>query len=312
MFETLIVQPLFNLLVLIYALLPGHNFGMAIVLFTILISLLMLPLLRKQLHHAQAIKKLQPEIKKIKKATKGDRQKESAMMMELYKERQISPFGSLGIIIVRLIVLIGLYSGLSKVVKNPEALLDSAYSFVASLPWMKELAADPSLFDATFLGFIDLTRPALQNGVLYLPAMLLVIGSAIAQYFQSKQLMPVDKDARKLRDILKDAGDGKQADQAEINAAIGRSTKYLIPIMILLFTVGIASALSLYWFVGGVVAYIQQSKILKQDEDELEEVADKPDKKKVIEGEVIEKKPPAGQRTKKATPKKKSKKRRKR
>ncbi len=90
MFTTIFVQPIFNLLVLIYALIPGHNFGLAIILFTILVRLLMWPLVKKQLHHARAIRRLQPELKKIKKAAKGDRQKESQLTMELYKERQIN------------------------------------------------------------------------------------------------------------------------------------------------------------------------------------------------------------------------------
>src|SRR5687768_10596742 len=108
MFNDLIVQPIFNLLVLIYALLPGHNFGLALILFTIVIRLLLWPLVKKQLHHAKAMRKLQPELKKIKKQTKGDRQKESMMMMELYKERGINPFGTIPILIVQFIVLIGL------------------------------------------------------------------------------------------------------------------------------------------------------------------------------------------------------------
>ncbi|MDB5186360.1 MAG: putative 60 kDa inner rane insertion protein, partial [Candidatus Saccharibacteria bacterium] len=60
MFDTLIVEPLFNLLVIIYALIPGHNFGLAIIIFTILVRLLMWPLVKKQLHHAKEMRKLQP------------------------------------------------------------------------------------------------------------------------------------------------------------------------------------------------------------------------------------------------------------
>jgi YidC/Oxa1 family membrane protein insertase len=74
MFTTLIVQPIFNLLVLIYALLPGHNFGFALIIFTVIIRLLLWPLVKKQLHQARAMRELQPEIKKIKQATMGDRQ----------------------------------------------------------------------------------------------------------------------------------------------------------------------------------------------------------------------------------------------
>jgi YidC/Oxa1 family membrane protein insertase len=99
-FNTLIGQPIFNLLIVILALIPGHNFGIAIIIFTVIVRMALYPLLKKQLHNAMAMKKLQPEMRKIKKATKGDRQKESAMMMELYKERGVNPFSSIGLLLV--------------------------------------------------------------------------------------------------------------------------------------------------------------------------------------------------------------------
>lgn len=290
MFEVLIVKPIFNLLVLIYALLPGHNFGLALVIFTIVVRLLMWPLVKKQLHHAKAMRDLQPEIKRIKKATKGNRQQESLMLMQLYKEREISPFSSFGILIVQLIILIGLYQGLQRVIADPKAIIANSYSWVSNLSWMKELAGDIGRFDQTFLGAVDLTRSALgQDGGIYWPAMLLVAGSAVTQYYQSKQLMPSSKDTRSLRTILRDASSGKQADQAEVQAATGRSMRIFIPALIFIFTVGLASALALYWFVGGLVAYLQQARVLKQDETELEAIADKTTKKDIIEGEVIKK-----------------------
>ena len=302
MFQTLIVQPIFNLLVFIYALLPGHNFGLALIIFTIIIRMLMWPLIRKQLHHVKAMRKLQPELKRIKKESKGDKQMESKMVMELYKEREVSPFGSLGVLAIQLVILLGLYSGLQKVIKDPQAVLDFAYSFIRDLTWLRTLAENIGQFDATLLGFIDLTKAAVGGNGIYWPAMFLVAGSAVTQYFQSAQLMPTDKDARSLRQIMKEAGTGKQADQSEVNAAIGRSTKYFIPIMIFVFTVNLPSALGLYWFVSGLVAFLQQAYILKQDTEEMEAIADKPDRvvpKKttghqpskitILEGEVIEK-----------------------
>jgi YidC/Oxa1 family membrane protein insertase len=297
MFNALIVKPIFNLLTLIYALLPGHNFGLAIIIFTVIVRFLMWPLVKKQLHQARAMRKLQPELKRIKAAAKGDKQKESAMLMELYKERGVNPFGSLGSLVIQFIILIGLYSGLRKVVDDPDALVTFAYNWVQDLNWLKVLAADIGKFDASLLGIVDLRRVALHEGVIYWPAMLLVIGSAATQYLTSKQLLPSDKDSRSLRTILKQAGSGKQAEQSEVNAAVGRSTQYLIPVMILLFTIGLPSALSLYWFVGGLVAYLQQRSVLNQDEQELEAMADSATttgdtgktKVKIIEGEIVEK-----------------------
>lgn len=292
MFELLIVKPIFNLLVFIYALLPGHNFGLSLVIFTVVIRLLMWPIVKKQLHHTKAMRALQPEIKRIKQASKGNRQQESMLLMALYKEREINPFGSIGILIVQLIILIGLYSGLRRVVDNPQAIIDYSYGWLNSFGWLKELAVDIGKFDESLLGVVDLTRSALnEGGGIYWPAMTLVAGSAVTQYYQSKQLMPQDSKSRSLRQILREANSGKKADQSEVQAATGRSMRYFIPIMIFVFTVGLASALALYWFVGGLVAFIQQSKVLKQDETEMEAIADASERKNVIEGEVIQKKP---------------------
>lgn len=295
MFTSLIVKPIFNLLVLIYAILPGHNFGLALIIFTIIVRLLLWPLLKKQLHQAKAMKQLQPEIKRVKKEAKGNKTKESQMLMELYKERGINPFATFPTLILQLVVLIGLYSGLRKVIVDPHAIISFAYPSLQHLPWMKTLSHNIHLFDETLFGVVNLSRAALAKGSsVYWPAMFLVIGSAVAQFYQSKQLLPQDQNQRKLRDILKSAGDGEQADQSEINAAVGRSTRYFLPGMIFLFTVSLASALSLYWFVGGVVAYIQQSIVLREDESEMEQIADtqpKKDVSKIPEAEVVKTKP---------------------
>lgn len=287
MFDTLIVQPIFNLLVLITAIIPGHNFGLAIIVFTVLVRFAMWPFVKKQLHHASAMRKMQPEIKRIKKEAAGDRQKESAMLMELYKEKGISPFGSIGTLIIQFVVLLGLYFALRKMVNDPQALISFTYTPLHSLPWLKDLISGATTFDETLFGVIDLTRPAVGNLGFYLPAFLLVLGSAFAQYKQSVQLMPKSKDSRTLRQIMKDASTGKETDQAEVSAAVMRSTRFLIPGMILLFTVSLPAALSLYWMTGGIVAIIQQTRILRQDEEEMEAIADEPTKKQVIEGEVV-------------------------
>ena len=291
MFTTLIVQPIFNLLVLVYALLPGHNFGLALIIFTIIIRLLLWPLLRKQLHQTKMMRALQPEMKKIKAATKGNKVKEQQMTMELYKERGINPLGTFPILIVQVIVLIGLYSGLRRVIANPHNLVTFAYPALQHLSWIEKLSHNIHLFDNTLFGTVNLSRSALNPGHgVYWPAMLIVLGSAVAQYYQSKQLMPTEKDQRSLRAILKDAGNGQQADQAEVNAAVGRMTRYLIPISIFIFTVNLPSALSLYWLTGGIVAFVQQTIVLRTDEGELENLADQPTTKDVAsipEAEVV-------------------------
>ncbi len=118
-FETLIVRPVFNFLELIYAVIPGHDLGIAIIIFTVLVRLALWPLVRKQLHHAKAMRKLQPELKKVKKAAAGDRKEESRLQMELYKERGIKPFSSIGTLIIQIPIFIALYQVILKITNNP-------------------------------------------------------------------------------------------------------------------------------------------------------------------------------------------------
>ncbi|HSH55408.1 MAG TPA: membrane protein insertase YidC [Candidatus Limnocylindrales bacterium] len=289
MFQTLIVQPIFNLLVLILALVPGHNFGLAIIIFTIIIRLLLWPLVKKQLHQAKLMRKIQPELKQISKEAKGDRQKQALLQMELYKERGISPFQSIGVVLLQLPILIGLYIGLQKVTKDPHELVNFAYGPLRDLPWIQQLSDNIRMFDSTLFGLVDLHRAAIGNGKLYIPALIIVVLSAIVQYYQAKQLAPHDPEARSLRAILKDAGNGKQADQSEVNSAVSRFTLILLPAMVFLFTIGIASALSLYILVGSLVAFIQQSFVLREDAEEMRELS-KPSAKDtaaIPEAEVV-------------------------
>jgi YidC/Oxa1 family membrane protein insertase len=290
MFDNLIVQPIFNLLVLIAAVIPGHNFGLAIILFTILIRLLMWPLVKKQLHHAKAIRQLQPEIKKIKQAAKGDRQKQSQLTMELYKERQINPFASIGVILVQIPILLGLFFAVRKIVDKPQEIINFSYSFIRDLGWIQSLSQDIHRFDETLFGVMDLTRSAVGDGGIYLPALMLVTGSAVAQYFQSKQLMPQSDDARSLRKILKEASGGKTADQQEVNAAVGRMTLYLIPGFVFLFSLSFPAALPLYWFVSSSVAFLQQRSVLKSDVTEAEALVENTSTETAVERKAKAKK----------------------
>lgn len=296
MFTTLIVQPIFNLLVLIYSILPGHNFGFALILFTIVVRLLLWPLVKKQLHQTKAMRALQPEIVKIKKATKGNRQKESTMLMELYKERGINPIGTFPTLIVQLIVLIGLYSGLRKVIADPHSLVSFAYPALQhNLSWLEQLSHNINLFDNTLFGVINLKRAAFGPHGFYFGAFIIVLGSAIAQFYQAKQLLPEAKDKRGLRAILKEAGQGKQADQTEVNAAVSRGTIFLLPAVVLFFTITLPAALSLYWLAGGIVAFIQQSIVLRKDETEMEAIADEPSRNlaAIPEAEIVNEAPKA-------------------
>ncbi len=214
------------------------------------------------------------------------------MLMELYKEKGINPVGTLPTLVIQLVVLIGLYSGLRKIIDDPHSLITFSYPAIQHMGWMQHLADNIHAFDDTLFGWVDLSRAAVTKGMpFYFPAFIIVVGSAMAQFFQGRQLLPTGKDQKGLRDILKQANSGKPADQSEVNAAVGRSTMYLLPVMIFFFTISLASALSLYWLTTGIVAYIQQAIILGKDEEEMEDIADKPSKRdlsQIPEAQIVE------------------------
>ena len=282
-YRVVIERPIFNLLEVIYGLIPGHDLGLSIILFTALIRFLMWPLVKKQLNHSQKMKKLAPELKKIKKQAAGDRQQEARLQMEFYKEHEIKPFSTIGTLIVQVPVFIGLYQSVIKLIHDPNILQTNAYSWVKNLPWIQDLAKNPHDFHTTFLGVVDLSHKGIVPGQnLYLPALILAILAGAMQYIQSKHLLSDQKDSRKLSEILKAAASGEQADQTEMTAAVSKSMLIFMPIMTIIFSLNLPSALSLYFITSSAVGYLQQRKVFAADQEIMQKIADKPDNKKTL------------------------------
>lgn len=272
-FDILIVQPIFNLLLGLYAIIPGGDFGVAIIIFTILLRFALYPLVKKQLHQVKAMRKLQPELERIKKQTKGNKQLYAMQMMELYKKHEVSPFRSIGILLIQLPIFIALYHVIQILTMHRDQVAKFAYDFLESMPAVKHIIEHPEQFNETFLGFVDLTKSAFHQGNVDFFLITLAIVAAVTQFIMSKQTMPQSTSNRKLRDILADASAGKEADQSEINGIIMSKMVVVLPFFMLVVMLNLPGAIALYYAVSNIVATIQQHFILKQDEHELEEIA---------------------------------------
>jgi YidC/Oxa1 family membrane protein insertase len=303
MFETFIEKPVFNLLELIYAVIPGHDLGISIIVFTIVIRLLMWPLVKRQLHQSRLMRRLQPELKKVKKAAAGDRQKLARLQMELYKEHGVKPMATIGTLIIQVPIFIGLFFTIRKLINDPGSLQNFAYEPVRNLPFIKDLASGSASFDPSLLGIIDLHKAGISSEGLYIGAVIVVVLSAIVQYYQGKLLLPNNKDSKKLSQILREASEGKEADQADVSEAVSRLMTKFLPFMIFAFTLPLPSALALYFLVSAAVGYAQQAYVLNQDQEEMTQIANEPIKEEKPTSAVL--------RTKKKKTSKKSKKRRK-
>lgn len=249
MFNTLLVEPLFNLLAFIFAVIPGNDFGLAVIILTILVRLLLWPIVNKQLHSQKVMQKLTPAVAKIREQSKGDKQKESRLLMELYKEKGVNPLASFIPLLVQLPLFIALFVVLRDIIK-PGEIERLSYDFVKGLGAIKVIVQDNGTFHPTLFGLINLAES--KN----IP---LAAVAGLTQYFQSKQLTPQHPDPQ-------------QKTMFKVTTAV-------FPALTVAIAYTLPAALALYWATTSLVAIVQQQIVLGRDVEELEERADKKGKK---------------------------------
>ena len=129
--DVIVVRPIVNILFVIFNLV--HDFGLAIIIFTVLVKLLMWPLTKRQLNQTKLMRKLQPELTQIKKNCKGNKQLESLQTMDLYKRYNVKPFRSILTLLIQLPIFIAIFSAI-RVIATPlptDNLMNRAYEVVA-------------------------------------------------------------------------------------------------------------------------------------------------------------------------------------
>lgn len=302
LFDLILVQPIFNILIFIYGIIPGQDFGVALIIFTIFVRLLMWPLIKKQLHQTKVMRQIQPELVKIKAKAKGNRQLEATMAMELYKEKGVSPFSSIGTLLLQLPIFIALFAVVTHITGDHSNIAKFTYDFLEGIPGIQ--SAITGHLNDTLFG-IDLTQKALDGATTHWPLLIMAIIAAILQYFQSKMILPQPKEKKKLRDMLKEQADGKEVDQAEISAQMTSKMIWLFPILTFWVSTYLSGALVLYLLTTNAAAIVQQYLVLHKDEEELTKnnpkvsVKTKTRVQKAVEAEVVETKSKKGSSKKK-------------
>ena len=271
LFDVVIVQPIFNLLMGIYSLIP--DFGVSIVIFTIIVRFALWPLAKKQLHQAKAMRKMQPELKKLQAKYKNNKQAQSMAMLDLYKKYNIGPFRSIAVLLIQLPILIGVYRVVQIFVMHREELGKFTYDIMEQLPTVGNLVQHPDQFNQNFLGIMDLTKHAVSPQGMSIGLLMFAALAAVLQYLLSKQTAPQSDSGKRLRDVLAEAEQGKEADQAEVNAIVMRTMMKFMPIFLFFIMINLPGALALYMTTSNAVAYVQNKMILRQDGDELEKIA---------------------------------------
>jgi len=247
-FSVLVYNPLYNLLIFIYDFLPYRDFGIAIIIVTLIIKFLLVPLSRKQIESQKKMAQMQPKIKEIQAKYKGDKEAQSKALMEFYKETKTNPFGGCLPMIFQLVFLIAIYQVLYNI-SNAGLKVDpkTLYSFIPN----------PGEINKMFLGIIDLSSVLnlQQITLINIPHIILILGAAVAQYFQAKMMMA--KKAKQENPAEKKEG---QPDFAEV---MSKQMLFLGPLLTLFIGIKFPAGLALYWLVSTVFMIVQQGKMEK-------------------------------------------------
>lgn len=226
-FHQILVQPLVNILIWFYNVIPGQDMGLAIIALTVLIRILLLPSFQKSLRSQKELQQLQPKLNEIKEKYKGNQEAQSKAVLELYKEHKINPFSSCLPLLLQLPILFALFAVFRASLQGD--FVKDLYPFVAN----------PGEIHTKFFGLVELTKPNITFAVL----------AGIFQFIQSKMMMPKNTAATDRTAKLMSA-----------------QFTYFMPALTVIISLSLPAGLSLYWIVTTLFAIGQQYYIIKRDQ----------------------------------------------
>ena len=230
LFRTFITKPFLNFLVFIASLLPDHNLGIAIIILTLVVKLLLFWPTQKSLEGQKKMQLLQPKLEQLKKQYEGDPKKLQEETVKLWKAEKVNPFQSCLPILLQFPILIGLFY-----VVRDGTVLELSRDFL--YPMYDHLTWD---FNTKFL-WLDLRNP----DIYVLPALLVIL-----QFLQMKLTFAVA--SRKAKNEGKETPKGGQQEMQQ------KIMTYVLPIMIGVFAFQFPAAVALYWGVSTIFAIGQQ------------------------------------------------------
>lgn len=221
LWDTFIYEPIYNSLVFIAQHITAKDVGIAVILLTVVIRLILSPLSKRSIRSQYKMRELEPKIAEIK--SRGlSKEEESRETFALYKQEGINPFSGCLYMLIQLPILFALYYVFMRGILQPTHL----YSFLST-----------DALSNLFLGLFDITKP-------FLPlAILAGITQAAQAFLAPKPPTP--------------SGDGKNF-QAQLTKSLSLQTRYVLPIIIVFIASSLAAAVSLYWTVANLFSIGQE------------------------------------------------------
>lgn len=240
MYHNFIFLPLYNSLVYIVTLFPGISIGMAVIIFTILVKIVLFPLSKSSLIAQVKMKSVEPEVNKIRAQYANNRQEQGLKIMEYYRSKNIKPLSGILLVFIQLPILFALVSVFYHII--PEVKTEYLYSFITTP------TINPTLFG------IDITGRSLVLALL----------TGLAQYFQLRYSVSMSQQ-RKISSQNQKNGIKSDA-MTDIATNISSQMRFTIPIMAFVSVYWIiphtfptaASIIAIYWIVSSLFTLGQE------------------------------------------------------
>jgi len=237
LFTIILYQPILNLLVFFYNIVPGNDLGVAILIVTFLIKLILYPLSQQSIKSQKALQDLQPKIEALKKQYKDEKEKQAKAMMELYKAEKVNPLSSCLPLLIQLPFLIAVFQVFRTGLNSSS--LNLLYPFVQN----------PGQLNAISFGIIDLSKSNIILAVL----------TGLAQFWQTKML------------ITKRPPKGLPgAKDEDMMAMMNKQMLYFMPILTVFIGASLPAGLVLYWHLTTFLTVLQQKLVLGKKKNQVE------------------------------------------
>lgn len=224
-FHAILYVPLYNLLVFLVGVVPGGDFGVAVILATIVVRLVLWPLSMSVAKSQKAMKAMEPEMKAVREKYKDDQQKQMEEVMALYKKYDVHPFASFLTVFIQIPILIGLY-WVFRTKTLPAIDSSLLYPFVHA----------PALVSVGFFGIASITSHSIVLAIL----------AALTQGVQAWYAVPVPPPAAEV-----------ESPGADFARAMALQMRFVLPVVI-----GIAAytsgAIALYLITASIIAVFQE------------------------------------------------------
>lgn len=231
-FQTVLYEPLYNALIFLSSIVPGNDLGVAIILLTIIVKLILYPLYHKTLITQIKMREINPILKEIKNDKKLSKEEQTKKILALYKEHGLNPLTGFLVLLIQLPIVISLFYVFKGTVDfHPEIL----YGFIST----------PETINHIFLGLFDVTKSSYFFAVL----------AGLTQFFQIRLSIPP---------IPKPDKDKPRSFEDDFQRSMNMQMRYFMPVVVVFISITLPAAIAIYWSSNNFLSILHELFVKKK------------------------------------------------